>query len=349
MLPESRLEEILARAGELEEALTRATDPQEIVRLLQAYAEIEGVACRIREHRAIAAELDEASGLVDDPELGELARGEVDALSGRLDEAKEALEEALAPGDVHDQRPAVVEVRAGAGGQEAALFVSVLVRMYERYAISKGWSFEVFEDHPTELGGSRETVVLVHGKGVFARLKHEAGVHRVQRVPQTESQGRVHTSTATVAVLPEADAIEVEVNEEDIRIDTMRSSGAGGQHVNVTDSAVRITHLPTGIVVMSSEKSQHRNRAKAMDVLRARLYERMRAESDSERASSRRGQIGSGDRSEKIRTYNFPQSRVTDHRVGMTLHDLEGVLAGGLDPLHEALGRAERARLLQEE
>lgn len=348
MLPESRLEEILARAGELEEELSRTTDPQEIVRLSQAYAEVDSVVRCIREFRQIAAEMDGASQLVDDPELGELARGEVESLQGRLDEARQALEEALVPDDVHDQRPAVVEVRAGTGGAEATLFVNELVCMYERYAKSKGWQFEIFDKHVTELGGSRETVALVHGKGVFARLKYEAGVHRVQRVPQTESQGRVHTSTATVAVLPEADEIEVEVAEEDIRVDTMRASGAGGQHVNVTDSAVRITHLPTGIVVISSDKSQHRNRVQAMEVLRARLYEKMRAESDSDRASSRRGQIGSGGRSEKIRTYNYPQGRITDHRIGLTLHNLDGVLMGGLDTLHDELRRNERYQRLQE-
>ena len=348
MIPEARLDRIVERSQSLQEALSSASDPKEIVRLSQAYAEIERAVRRILEYRKLISELAEAEELLADPELRDMAQAEANALREQIEVAESALREELAPPSLLDRRAAVIEIRAGAGGLEAARFAADLVRMYERYAQCKGWLFEIVDEHATDLGGSRETVAMVRGKGVFACLKHEAGVHRVQRVPETESAGRIHTSTATVAVLPEPDEVEIEIRPDDIRIDTMRASGAGGQHVNVTDSAVRITHIPSGIVVISSEKSQHRNRAKAMQVLRARLFERKCAESAEARATDRRGQIGTGDRSERIRTYNFPQGRVTDHRIGLTLYDLPAIISGSLGELVENLTSAERAIRLAE-
>jgi len=253
---------------------------------------------------------------------------------------------ALLPKDEADEKSAILEIRPGTGGDEAALFAGDLFRMYQRYAEARGWKVEVLEEAAGEMGGFKELVASVKGAGVFAKLKFESGVHRVQRVPETESQGRIHTSAATVAVLPEAEAIDVTIAEGDLRIDTMRASGAGGQHVNTTDSAVRITHLPTGLVVTSSEKSQHTNRAKAMDVLRARLYDMQRREADEARAAERKGQIGSGDRSERIRTYNFPQGRVSDHRINLTLYKLDEVMAGSLDELIDALVADDQATKL---
>lgn len=348
MIAEAICDRILARAAALEQSLKSAREPQEIVRLSQEYAEVEDAVKLIREHRAIAAEIEELEGCLDDSELRVLAEEEIVERRERAKAAEEALYDALLLPDSFDRRPAIIEVRAGAGGLEASHFVADLVRMYQRYAQKQRWKFEVVEEHATSAGGSRETIASVRGKGVFARMKHEAGVHRVQRVPETESSGRLHTSTATVAVLPEPDEIEIEIDPEEIRVETMRASGAGGQHVNVTDSAVRITHVPTGIRVISSEKSQHRNRAKAMQVLRARLFELKQAESGAERDTSRRGQIGSGERSEKVRTYNFPQNRVTDHRLGETFHNLPGILAGALDEIQDQLVSAERAARLAE-
>ena len=341
-----RMDRIVERSTELEQELATASDPKEIVRLSQAFAALAMPVRRIREYRAIGEQIDAAREMLADPEMREMAAEEVEALRARVAEAEVNLREALLPADALDSRPAVLEVRAGTGGQEAALFVADLVRMYERYAQSRGWKFDIVAERATELGGSRETVATVRGKEVFARLRHEAGVHRVQRVPDTESSGRIHTSAASVAVLPEPDEVEADIRPEDVRVDTMRASGAGGQHVNVTDSAVRVTHVPTGIVVVSSEKSQHRNRAKAMEVLRARLFARQLAEADAERTRDRRGQIGTGDRSERIRTYNFPQDRLTDHRIGLTLHDLPAILAGALDGLLDALMQADRAARL---
>jgi peptide chain release factor 1 len=255
---------------------------------------------------------------------------------------------ALLPRDAADARPAIVEIRPGTGGEEAALFAADLLRMYQRYAEQMGWRFQLLEHSETELGGIKEAVARIEGEGVFARLKYESGVHRVQRVPETEAGGRIHTSAATVAVLPEAEEVDIDIPASDIRIDTMRSSGAGGQHVNTTDSAVRITHLPTGIVVTSSEKSQHQNRANAMAVLRARLYEAERHRADAERAADRKAQVGSGDRSERIRTYNFPQGRITDHRINMTVYALPQVLAGDLNGFIDALIADDQASRLAE-
>ena len=253
---------------------------------------------------------------------------------------------ALIPRDAADPRPAILEIRPGTGGEEAALFAAALWRMYARFAERRGWTAEIVEQAETELGGLKEVVAAIRGQGAFAALKFESGVHRVQRVPETESGGRIHTSAATVAVLPEAEAIDVEIAEGDIRIDTMRASGAGGQHVNTTDSAVRITHLPTGIVVTASEKSQHQNRARAMEILRARLFDEKRRAADAARAADRKGQVGSGDRSERIRTYNFPQGRVTDHRIGLTLYRLPEIMAGDLDEVVAALTEADEAARL---
>jgi peptide chain release factor 1 len=287
----------------------------------------------------------------DDAEMSALAREELDALDERLPVLERDIALLLAPKDEDENASAILEVRAGTGGDEAALFAGDLFRMYQRYAALRGWRVEVESVSEGEMGGYKEIIASITGDGVFGRLKFESGVHRVQRVPETETQGRIHTSAATVAVLPEVEDVEIEINDADLRIDTYRSSGAGGQHVNKTDSAVRITHLPTGIVVTSSEKSQHQNRAKAMKVLKARLYDQQRTARDSERAESRKSQVGSGDRSERIRTYNFPQGRVTDHRINLTLYTLPKVMEGDLDELLNALiaeDQAERLASLEE-
>jgi peptide chain release factor 1 len=269
-------------------------------------------------------------------------------LSAAIPEAEHALRLALLPRDEADARPAMLEIRPGTGGEEAALFAGDLLRMYSRYAEAKGWTVEIIDRQETELGGIKEVTARIVGEGVFARLKYESGVHRVQRVPETESGGRIHTSAATVAVLPEAEAVDIDIPAQDIRIDTMRASGAGGQHVNTTDSAVRITHIPSGIVVTSSEKSQHRNREIAMAVLRARLYDLERSRAAAERAAERKSQVGSGDRSERIRTYNFPQGRLTDHRINLTLYRLSDVMQGDLDEAIDALTEDAQATLLAE-
>jgi peptide chain release factor 1 len=277
-----------------------------------------------------------------------LAEEELARLKDDLPALEERLRIVLLPKDAADERSAILEIRPGTGGEEAALFAADLLRMYQRYAEARGWRFQVLELSETELGGIREVIANVEGSGVFARLKYESGVHRVQRVPETEAQGRIHTSAATVAVLPEAEEVDIDIPDKDIRIDTMRASGAGGQHVNTTDSAVRITHLPSGIVVTSSEKSQHQNRATAMAVLRARLYEAERRRLADERAADRKSQVGSGDRSERIRTYNFPQGRMTDHRIGLTLYALERIVGGDLDEVIEALIADDQATRLAE-
>ena len=335
MIPEDRLEQIVQRFQYLEARM--AEGGGDVARLGREYAELRPVVAEIEAWRKLRADLAEARALLDDPDMAELARDEVARLEEELPEAEHALKLALLPRDAADARPAMLEIRPGTGGEEAALFAADLMRMYQRYAESKGWSFEVVEQQESELGGLRELVAQVKGEGVFARLKYESGVHRVQRVPATESGGRIHTSAATVAVLPQAEDVDVEIDPAELRIDTMRSSGAGGQHVNTTDSAVRITHLPTGIVVTSSEKSQHRNREIAMQVLKARLFDMERRRADEARASARKAQVGSGDRSERIRTYNFPQGRMTDHRINLTLYKLDQILAGDLDEVIDAL------------
>ena len=329
--------------------MAAATDGAEVVRLAKEHAELKPVTdaaaalARLQHQRA---ELEEMSR-GDDSEMAALAKDEL----AELDETEPGLERdlalMLAPRDADENASAILEVRAGTGGDEAALFAGDLFRMYQRYAQGRGWRVEVESESPGEMGGYKEVIASITGEGVFGRLKFESGVHRVQRVPATEAQGRIHTSAATVAVLPEPENVDIEINEADLRIDTYRSSGAGGQHVNKTDSAVRITHLPTGIVVTSSEKSQHQNRARAMKVLKARLYERQREALDAERSETRKAQVGSGDRSERIRTYNFPQGRVTDHRINLTLYNLAKVIDGeALDDLINPLIAEDQAARL---
>ena len=347
MVPEERLEQITQRFQYLEAAMADAAG-SDIAALAREYAELKPVVEQIGAWRALLAAREEAEALLGDPDMKALAEEELDEVRDRLPEAEQALQLALLPRDAADSRAAILEIRPGTGGDEAALFAADLLRMYMRYAEARGWRFEIVEQQDTELGGIKEVIAHVKGEGVFARLKYESGVHRVQRVPATESGGRIHTSAATVAVLPEAEEVDVAIDPGDLRIDTMRSSGAGGQHVNTTDSAVRITHLPTGIVVTSSEKSQHRNREIAMQVLRSRLFDMERQRLHSERSADRAAQVGSGDRSERIRTYNFPQGRVTDHRINLTLYRLDAVMAGDLDEIIDALIADGQARALAE-
>ncbi|WP_299647005.1 peptide chain release factor 1 [uncultured Jannaschia sp.] len=347
-IPEDRLDQILARFDYLEARLNAGPSAEEIGTLTREYAEMREIADRVRAFRALDGQIAEARVMLADPEMRELAEAELAELEAARAAGQAALQLALLPRDEADARPAILEIRPGTGGEEAALFAGNLEAMYRRYAEARGWRMETVERQETDLGGIRELVVRIEGDNVFARLKFESGVHRVQRVPATESGGRIHTSAATVAVLPEAEAVDIDIPAADIRIDTMRASGAGGQHVNTTDSAVRITHLPTGMVVTSSEKSQHRNREIAMNVLRARLYEAQRAAADAERASDRRAQVGSGDRSERIRTYNFPQGRMTDHRINLTLYRLDAVMQGDLDEVIDALTADLQAQLLAE-
>ncbi len=346
MVPFEKLDQIAARFEFLEAKMAAGAEPGEIAALAREYSELKPVVATIGEYRRTLSEIEEAEAMLGDPEMKALAEDELPRLRTRLPEVEQALKLALLPKDAADARPAILEIRPGTGGEEAALFAGDLFRMYQRHAEAKGWKLELIELAETELGGIKEVIARIVGEGVFARLKYESGVHRVQRVPETESGGRIHTSAATVAVLPEAEEVDIDIPATDIRIDTMRASGAGGQHVNTTDSAVRITHLPTGIVVTSSEKSQHQNRAIAMQVLRARLYDLERSRADAERAATRKSQVGSGDRSERIRTYNFPQGRMTDHRIGLTLYKLGEVMQGDLDEVIDALTEAEQAEKL---
>ncbi|SEI45461.1 peptide chain release factor 1 [Cribrihabitans marinus] len=346
MVPEERLEQITQRFQYLEAAMSEGAAGGDFAALGREYAELKPVVEQIDQWRRLRADLAEAEAMLADPDMRELAEEEVASLRSRLPEVEHALQLALLPRDAADARPAILEIRPGTGGDEAALFAADLMRMYQRYAEARGWSFDVVEEQATELGGLKELVAHVKGDGVFARLKFESGVHRVQRVPTTESGGRIHTSAATVAVLPEAQDVDIQIDPGELRIDTMRASGAGGQHVNTTDSAVRITHLPTGIVVTSSEKSQHRNREIALQVLKSRLFDLERQRIDSERSADRAAQVGSGDRSERIRTYNFPQGRMTDHRINLTLYKLDQVMAGDLDEVIDALIADDQASRL---
>ncbi|WP_347302292.1 peptide chain release factor 1 [Croceibacterium sp. TMG7-5b_MA50] len=348
-IPEDRLAQIANRFAELEARLASGQlEGEAFVAASRDYAELEPVARTVTEVRAMRAEIAELAALTQDPEMAALAGEELGELRQRLPEAEHRLAIALLPRDSADERPAMLEIRAGTGGDEAALFAGDLYRMYERFAAEQGWRVEPVSMNAAEVGGFKEIVANVTGTGVFARLKYESGVHRVQRVPVTESGGRIHTSAATVAVLPEPTEVDVQIEDKDLKIDIYRASGAGGQHVNTTDSAVRITHLPSGIVVtQQDERSQHKNRAKAMQVLRARLYEKTRDEAQGQEAEARRAMVGSGDRSERIRTYNFPQGRVTDHRIGLTLHKLAEVLEGpGLRELVDALTAEDQAKRL---
>ncbi|MCU0954575.1 MAG: peptide chain release factor 1 [Hyphomicrobium sp.] len=350
-LPEEKLDKLLERWETIQAELNQGASPALYAKLTKEFAEIDPVVGAIRRLRASR---DEAAGLeamlhdpAADKEMAMLAREELEALQPKLDEQSQALKILLLPKDAADERSAIVEVRAGTGGDEAALFAADLFRMYQRYADLNGWTCEIISMSENDLGGYREIVASITGRGVFSKLKFESGVHRVQRVPATENQGRIHTSAATVAVLPEAEEVDIDIRPEDIRIDTMRASGAGGQHVNRTDSAVRITHLPTGIIVVSAEKSQHQNRKLAMQVLRSRLYEAEREKVDSARSEARKSQVGSGDRSQRIRTYNFPQGRVTDHRINLTVHNIERVMDGtGLGEIIDALVTQRQAELL---
>jgi peptide chain release factor 1 len=341
-----RLLQITQRFQYLEAAMSAGSDGADFAALAKEYADLKPVVEQIDHYRQLLKDMEEARAMLADPEMAELAREELPTLKEALPKAEAALQLALLPRDAADAKPAMLEIRPGTGGDEAALFAADLLRMYQRYAEARGWGFDLIESQMTELGGVKEVVAHVTGQNVFARLKFESGVHRVQRVPSTESGGRIHTSAATVAVLPEAEDVDIEINANDLRIDTMRSSGAGGQHVNTTDSAVRITHIPTGIVVTSSEKSQHRNRDKAMQVLKARLYDMERSRVDSERSADRAAQVGSGDRSERIRTYNFPQGRMTDHRINLTLYRLDAVMQGDLDEIVDALTADAQAQQL---
>lgn len=350
MLPEDRLAQIIQRFEFLEAQLNAGADPARIAQISREYAELKPVVDQISRWQGARLEMAEAQAMLGDPEMQKLAEDELDRLRQELPEVEQSLRLALLPKDSADARPAIVEIRPGTGGDEAALFAGDLLSMYRRYAEAQGWVFQLLEFSETELGGVKEAMARIEGEGVFARLKYESGVHRVQRVPATESGGRIHTSAATVAVLPEAEEVDIDIPASDIRIDTMRASGAGGQHVNTTDSAVRVTHVPTGIVVTSSEKSQHQNRANAMAVLRARLYDMERQRSDDERAADRKSQVGSGDRSERIRTYNFPQGRMTDHRINLTLYALDRVMQGELGDIIDALiSHDQAARLAAQE
>lgn len=323
-----------------------ASDGQEIVRLSKEHAEMKPVADAVMALAKMRAEMADLESMAADPEMAEMAADELQTLRDRLPDMERDVALLLAPRDADENASAVLEVRAGTGGDEAALFAGDLFRMYSRYASTRGWRVEIDSATEGDAGGFKEIIATVTGEGVFGRLKFESGVHRVQRVPTTESQGRIHTSAATVAVLPEVEDVEIEIHDKDIRIDTFRASGSGGQHVNTTDSAVRITHLPTGIMVTSSEKSQHVNRDKAMKNLRVRLYDLQRQAKDLARSDSRKSQVGSGDRSERIRTYNFPQGRVSDHRINLTLHSLPQILEGDIDPLLNALIAEDQAARL---
>jgi len=346
-----KLDRIAARADELRAMLTEGITGEAYVKASRELSDIEPVVARIGDLRAAERAQAEAEALLEDPEMRELAEAELFGLKEQIPALQQEIRLALLPKDEADERSAILEVRPAAGGDEAALFAAELFAMYQRYAEGRGWRFELLEYSDTGLGGLKEGSAEITGRNVFARLKYESGVHRVQRVPATESQGRIHTSTVTVAVLPEAEEVDVQIDESDLKIDVYRASGAGGQHVNKTESAVRITHMPSGIVVaMQEEKSQHKNRAKAMKILRARLYEQQRATLHAARAADRKSQVGTGDRSERIRTYNFPQGRVSDHRVNLTLYKIDRVMQGDLDEFIDALTAEDQAaRLAAEE
>ncbi|HFE52818.1 MAG TPA: peptide chain release factor 1 [Bacteroidetes bacterium] len=350
-----RLDEIVERYDEITRKLSDpevTSDPEQLRKLAQEQHELEPIVASYKEYRKTREELDGVERILreeDDPELRELAEAEVGELKKKLEELENELKVLLIPKDEQDAKNAIVEIRAGTGGDEAGLFAGDLFRMYSRFAERKGWKIEVMSSHPQDIGGFKEIIFLVKGKDAYGTLKYESGVHRVQRVPVTEASGRIHTSAASVAVLPEADEVDVQIDPKDLRIDVFRSSGPGGQSVNTTDSAVRITHIPTGIVVTcQDEKSQHKNKAKALQVLRARLYEKALEEERAKETATRRSMISTGDRSAKIRTFNFPQNRVTDHRIGLTLYRLEQILDGELDELIEQLRIADQAEKLKQ-
>jgi peptide chain release factor 1 len=347
MLPKEKIEALVSRVQTIDQRLSAPIDRDTLVKLSKERAELEPVYLAIGELQTAEREREGLTALLDDPEMGTLAADEAKSLDERIEELTEEVRLLLLPKDAADEKSAILEIRAGTGGDEAALFAGDLFRMYQRYADLHRWRVELLSESPGDAGGYKEIIANVTGRGVFARLKFESGAHRVQRVPATEASGRIHTSAATVAVLPEAEDVDIDIRSEDIRVDTLRASSAGGQHANTTDSAVRILHIPTGIVVTASSRSQHQNRVQAMHVLRARLYEAEREKVAGERAAARKVQVGTGDRSERIRTYNFPQGRVTDHRINLTLYKLDQVLSGeALDELIEALITEHQAALL---
>ena len=349
-LPEAKIDGLVARMEEIDARLAAPLDRDTLVKLSRERAELDPVYEAILALRAAQRERAELDILLEDPEMRDMAVEEAAELDERLETLGATVRKLLLPKDAADEKSAILEIRAGTGGSEAALFAGDLFRMYQRYADLHGWKVEVLSESEGEAGGYKEIIAEVRGRGVFARLKFESGVHRVQRVPLTEASGRIHTSAATVAVLPEAEDVDIEIKNEDIRIDTTRASSAGGQHANTTDSGIRILHIPTGTIVTAVSRSQHQNRVQAMQMLRTRLYDLERQKADQERAANRKGQVGSGDRSERIRTYNFPQGRVTDHRINLTLYKLDEVMAGdALDEVIEALITEHQASLLAAE
>jgi peptide chain release factor 1 len=355
MLPEQKLDTLLIRHKALQSELSTQLAPETFVRLSREFAELDPIIAAVKDYRSVAAEIADLDAMIDDPktdaEMRQMATAEKPALEARRERLEQKLKVELLPKDAMDERNVILEIRAGTGGDEASLFAGNLFRMYERYAAKQGWKVELVSASEGSMGGYKEIIAEIKGRGAFAKLKFESGVHRVQRVPDTETQGRIHTSAATVAVLPEVEEVDIKINDSDLKIDTMRSGGAGGQHVNKTESAIRITHLPSGIaIVVQEERSQHKNRAKAMATLRARLYDAQKQKLDSERAAERRGQVGSGDRSERIRTYNFPQGRVSDHRINLTLYKLPQIIEGeALGEIIDALVTEHQAALLASE
>ncbi|TJV02453.1 MAG: peptide chain release factor 1 [Mesorhizobium sp.] len=349
-LPRDRMDQVVKRFEMLEAQMSAGPAPDAYVKMASEYAELQEMVAKVRALRSAEHEQADLEAMLadkgTDAEMRTLAEADLPGVEERIEALQKDIQLLLLPRDAADDKNAILEIRAGTGGDEAALFAGDLFRMYERYAAEHGWRFETVSASDGDAGGFKEIIATISGRGVFAHLKFESGVHRVQRVPATEASGRIHTSAATVAVLPEAEEVDIDIRAEDIRIDTMRASGSGGQHVNTTDSAVRITHLPTGIMVVQAEKSQHQNRAKAMQILRARLYDMERSKADEERSEARKSQVGSGDRSERIRTYNFPQGRVTDHRINLTLYKLDRVMMGELDEVIDALIADHQSKLL---